>query len=190
MTRWYLVTRAVCRLYRAMKLHSLSALFLLFTAACTDGGSTPDDNTSALPAVSAMWMRFGVGDYELKLTDYANGCAIEQQGVSHKAGSQYAAFHISLPSGADLLPAGAYPVAVTGTEVEVDLKHLDGQCNTISKISPASGTFTINAAMSATTGPLNGSYSLDLPDGTTVAGSFAAAACPLPATPPPGTCVP
>src|SRR4051812_16409674 len=121
-----------------MKLPSMSttaALFVLFATACTDAPSTPDDDTPALPAVSAMWMRFDVGHYELKLTDYSGGCAIEQQGVSHKAGSQYAAFHISLPSGADLLPAGAYPVAPTGTEVEVDLKHLDAQCNTLSKIT-------------------------------------------------------
>ena len=162
----------------------LSAALSLAACSSSGGGKSP-----SLPETEAVWMRFGTGEYELKLTSFAGACDLEQQGTSHKADSRYAAFHFTLPSGSDDVAAGDYPFGPTGNVADMTLKTLDSSCNTAVSVEASGGKITLSDAMTTNGGDVHGSYSITMADGSVVSGTFAAASCPLPSTPTSGTCV-
>jgi len=110
----------------------------------------------------------------LKLTNYVEGCLLQQQSDSHKAGSKY--FQIELDgSGLTSLVPGTYPTnpGLDGTLYsEISLREVDANCVVTKTL--ASGAVTLTAA-SATS--LVGTFTATFATLGTVTGAIDAAAC-------------
>lgn len=182
-----------------MKARILAAAALLtpFAVACSAGssGATSGLDASAPPAAGGFpsvpvdQLFYGTaGSYQFKLTDYAMGCALQQQSNTNKKNSQYWKIAMSTPP-SGMIPPGTYSLNTASNGVmllALGVHRRDATCTEIDNNATV-GSITIT---SATTTAIEGTVNAELPGVGSVSVKLSATFCDTTASTGAKACIP
>jgi hypothetical protein len=156
------------------------------SSSSSSGGSSGTSSSSGSsgappPALPTTWkdqfayteLAGNLAELTMKLTDYANGCAVDAKGDSKKNGVYLKV--AAKKTGATKIEAGTYKVGGSGSYAEASENRLDATCGK-QKTPATAGTLTIESVNAER---VKGSYEMTFPDGVQK-GTFDAALCDVP----------
>jgi hypothetical protein len=139
-------------------------------------GAAPVSPASSPSFVAAEWEAYPP-EYQIRLTTFSGECALRQSS-SNEANSSTLDISLELSAGQTTIPPGTYTVgsALVAGGAYAALNVRDANCD---KMGPDStgGAVTLTSALGVVGSQTSGSYSIELADGSTKAGTFSAAFC-------------